>query len=111
MEMVRNTKGEYFTARKKYIESLGLGLAAMRDFGAIEYARTATTDEEVVKISDTIGGCVFMDVTALPADEILKDVARIILNDEIAQRNPPQNLITDIEKKRAVSHLFKGGKA
>jgi len=106
--MRENTKGAYYSARKEYVESMAPVLSALRDFGTLEYARTYTTEEEFVKIADTIGGCVFLDVTAVSEDEILKDIARIVLIDEInPHKLTPKLVITDVEKKRAVSPLFR----
>ena len=106
--MNANSKGAYYSARKEYVESMAPTLSALRDFGTLEYARTYTTEEEFIKLADTIGGCVFLDVTAVKEDEILKDIARIVLIDEInPHKLTPKYVITDIEKKRSVSLLFR----
>ena len=101
-------RGAYFARRRDYVEGLATALQSLQDFDQILYARTYTTEEEFVKLADTIGGCVFLDVTAVKEDEILKDIARIILIDEInPHKLTPKFVITDIEKKRSVSMLFR----
>ena len=101
-----NTRGAYFTDRKNYVDGLMLALAPIRDFDAIEYARTYTTEEEFVRITDTIGGCAFLDVTALTKAEILKDIARVLLLDELKGVHFPKSIITDIDRKRQIAPLF-----
>ena len=93
--------------KKKYVESLHAMLAPLQDFDSIKYARNAITDEEYVKISDTLGGYAYLDVTAMDLESILKDVARVILNGEINGNQFPKSLIYDKEKLRAIVPLFK----
>ena len=108
MKMENNkNRGAYFNERKNYVDGLTLALAALRDFGSIEYARTYTTEEEYIRITDTIGGCAFLDVTALSRAEILKDVARVMLIDELEGEHFPKSIITDKDKMRQIAPLFR----
>ena len=88
-----------------YVESLKQALSAMEDFDDIAYARSSVTEEEYLRITDKIGGVVYIDVTAESNEDILKDVAKIVLN---AETNIlPKGVITDKPKLREISELFR----
>ena len=94
----------YYYERKEYVETvLDAALAPLQDFEAIRYAKDADTEREVIKLSDEIGGCVFLDVTAEPLEGILKDISSIVLKGEKAV----PNIICDREEMRRVAPLFK----
>ena len=96
-----------YEERKRYVESLNSALAPMEDFDEIHYAREPITNEEVVKISDKLGRCVYFTVTGNSLERILKDVARIVLNSELGGRFMPAGLIQNIHKLREVAPLFR----
>ena len=107
MNFETTKRGSYYETRKSYVEGLMIALAPMQDFNSIDYARSYSTDEEFTRITDTIGGCVFLDITALSRAEILKEVARIILCDELMGQYSPKHIIHDTDKKRKIAPLFK----
>lgn len=92
--------------KRKYVESLNEMLAPMQDFDSIKYANDAITSGEYVKIADTLGGYVYLDVTAMDLEGILKDVARVILSDELGSEYP-KSLIHDKQKLREIAPLFR----
>lgn len=107
MEMtISNTRGAYFTDRQHYIEGLQVALAPLRDFDAIRYGRFYSTEEEFIKISDTIGSSAFLNITALSKAEILKDVAKMVLQGDV-KGIVPSSLITDKDEMRRVAPLFR----
>ena len=99
---------KYYYDRKQYVEVvLDATLSPMQDFDNIRYSKDAVTDKEYIRLADQIGGCVFLDVTAEPLGEVLKDVSRIVLNDELEGAQFPKNIVSDIETKRKVAPLFR----
>lgn len=114
MEMMTNnttTRGAYFSLRRNYIEGLQVALAPVRDFDQIRYARSYSTEEEFVKISDTIGGSCFLNVTGLSNAEVFREVCKAVLIDDLKADRSPSSLILDTNKKRQIAPLFRGGEA
>lgn len=107
METTDNKRrGEYYTDRRKFIEgTCTMFMQPIRDFGAIKYGHFYSTDEEFVKISDTIGSACFLNITALTKAEIVKEICKVILVDQ--SKTMPGTLISDINKLRAIAPLFR----
>jgi len=106
--MVSRTRGTNFADREKYVNGLTLALNPLRDFDSIKYGHFYSTDEEYIKISDTIGSSLFLNVTALTKAQILKEVAKVVLQGEI--KGPeivPETLITDKNELRKIAPLFR----
>lgn len=110
---VSKTNAEYYDLRKTYIEgALQMALTPIRSFDRIEYTRKTLTSEEFVKISDLTGATMFLDVTGMTRAEILKDVARLILMDDINDSAIiPVGFVTDQDKKLGIAELFKERRA
>ena len=95
-----------YSQKARYVnEVLRCAMLPMEDFGSIEYARSAVTEEEYIRIADKIGSVAYIDVTAEDLENILKTVSKIILGAETALI--PKGLITDKPKLRQVSELFR----
>lgn len=107
MEMIeKRNRGTYFTDRQKYVEgTCTMFMQPIRDFGEIRYGHSYSTDEEFVKISDTIGSSCFLDVTALTKAEIAKELCKVILLDQT--KVAPESVITSIEELRRIAPLFR----
>ena len=101
----KRTRGAYFTSRKEYIEGLSKALNPLQDFDQVKYARTYTTEEEFVRISDVLGKTCFLNVTALPLSEVFKDVVKCALIEEL--NCLPGSLIVEKAKMREIAPLFK----
>lgn len=101
------SKGQNFSEKKDYIGTLRTALKPFQDFEDIRYARSYVTEEEFVKISDQLGNAAFLDVTGMTKAELLKEVARVILLDEIQGQFAPKSVVTDIERKRKIAPLFR----
>lgn len=106
---ISKTNAEYYDLRKTYIEgALQMALTPIRSFDGIEYTRKTLTGEEFVKISDLTGAAMFLDVTGMTRAEILKDVARLILMDDINDSAIiPIGFVSDEEEKLGIAELFK----
>lgn len=90
-----------YAAKKAYVEKdLAAMLKPLDDFDRIQYARDSITNEEYIKLTETIGSVYFVNVTGNSESAILKEVCRMAL-----ERNPI-GLIRTIEKKREVNRLF-----
>ena len=105
---VSKTNAEYYDLRKTYIEgALQMALTPIRSFDGIEYTRKPLTGEEFVKISDLTGATMFLEVTGMTRAEILKDVAKCILLDDMELGGlVPESLVKDINLKREIARLF-----
>ena len=93
--------GKLYADKKAYVESLNVMFAPLRDFDSIKYARSYITEQEYIKIADKLGGCAFLDVTAMSAECILKELASLILG------NVPRSCVTSKDAKRKIVSLFK----
>ena len=98
MEMVTNQN-------RNYTEVLNATLQPLLDFDCCEYAVNNVTQQEYIRIADTIGSVAYFDVTGMTRAEILKDVCKVVLLDQA--RLVPASLITDREKKRAAAKQFR----
>lgn len=91
-----------YAAKKAYVErSLAATLQPLQDFGKIEYARDAITNEEYIKLTETIGSVCFIDVTGSKEDAILREVCRMVLDRKAYGR------ISTKEKMREANALFR----
>lgn len=100
-------KGQVFTDKRDYIDSLRSALEPMQDFDDIKYARSYVTEEEFVRISDQLGNAAFLNVTGMSKAELLKEVSRVVLLDELQGQFAPKSVITGIDAKRKVAPLFR----
>lgn len=99
------TVGDYIGIRRNFVEGLTVPMSALVDFDSIRYAWNINGGE-FVKIADTIGNVIYLDVTGLSRAEILKDVARCILLDDELPGISPASIVMDIDKKREIARLF-----
>lgn len=93
--------------KKKYVEDLNIMLKPMKDFDEIKYAAKPVTCEEFIKISDKLGGYVYLDITGETCQDILKDVCRVVLNSELSVIHFPKRLIHDRDQLREIAPLFR----
>lgn len=99
--MDKRTMDRMYADKKAYVErDLAATLKPLQDFGRIEYARDAITNEEYIKLTETIGSVYFVNVTGSSKSAILKEVCLMAL-----ERNPI-GLVRTTEKKREVNRLF-----
>ena len=90
----------YDDEKTKYVEFLRETLKPMRDFGGIEYVCESYKGGEYIKVWDILGEVLFLDVTGYRLDNILRDVAMIVLG------VVPKSVVTNIESKRDIARLF-----
>ena len=103
-------KTQIFTERRTFIEGyLFACLKSLDKFEAIRYAKAPSTDAEYIRITDYIGGKVYLDITAKTDAEVFIDVARIVLASVDENVSYPTSLIVDKDKRFAVSYLFRAG--
>lgn len=93
--------GQMFEEKCKYIESLNDVLKVVEDFDYIKYARSYITEQEYIKVADKIGGCMFLNVTAMDNACILREIAVMLVN------RVPKSCITSTDVKRKIAPLFK----
>lgn len=107
MEMIENrTRGAYYTDRRRFVEgACTMFMQPIRDFDAVKYGHFYSTDEEFIKISDTLGNACFLDVTALTKAEIVKELCKVVLLDQ--SRVVPDTVISDINRLRTIAPLFR----
>ena len=93
--------GQLFNERREYVESFNNTLSTLEDFDYIKYARSYVTEQEYVKIADNLGGCVFLDITAMKLSNILKEIAVVVLG------KVPRSCVTQTDVKRKIAPFFK----
>lgn len=90
-----------YAEKKAYVEKdLAAALRPVRDFGRIEYARDPITNEEFIKLTETIGNVWFVNVTGYKESEILKAICFMVLEKH------PEGLITVRDRMRDANALF-----
>ena len=103
-------KAQIFTERRTFIEGyLSACLKSLEKFEAIRYAKAPSTDAEYIRITDYVGGKVYLDITAKTDAEVFIDVARIVLASVDDTVTYPTSLIVDENKRFSVSYLFRAG--
>ena len=96
------TRGMMLNNTRDYVSMIGELLSVLDDFDSIEYANSYVTEQEYVKLSDTIGNVCFMNVTAFSESEILRDVCKVVAAGDL-----PFSIITDTATKKKIAHLFR----
>lgn len=99
--MDKRTMDKMYAEKKAYVENdLARMLRPFEDFGSIQYARDAITNQEYVKLTETLGDVFFVDVTGSSQAAIGREVCRMALE------RHPWGLIRTKEKKREANRLF-----
>ena len=80
-------------------------------FEAVKYAKDINTKSEYVRITDSVGGKCYLDITGKAEADIFIAVATIVLMSIGKVKNPPEELIVDIERKKEIAPLFRIGEA
>lgn len=91
-----------YQKKNDFVKSLNEPLSVYEDFEAIEYAYEPKLGDEYIRVRDKLGYATYINVTANSEAAILKEVARLMLDER------PVGLVTSIERKRAIAPLFKG---
>ena len=100
-------RGQVYASRKNFVENgVGSMMAAKKDFDSIQYARSAVTEREYIRIRDIFGKAVTIEITGDDLEKILSDMSRIILMGE-EKVSAPSGVITDSESLRKIASLFK----
>lgn len=102
------TKSQLFNERITLIQGdIFSCLKTLPNFEAIKYVKDPNTDREYVRITDYIGGKVYLEITGKSDADVFIDIARMVLcavADDVA---PPETIITDNDEKSRVSHFFR----
>ena len=99
--MDKRTMDRMYADKKAYVENdLARMLRPFEDFGSIQYARDAITNQEYVKLTETLGDIYFVNVTGSSKAAIGREVCRMAL------QAYPKGLIRTKAQKREVNRLF-----
>lgn len=93
-------KGNEYTRRRDYVAGLNHALSVVPDFERIVYVHTSL-DKEYIKIWNTIGWVVYLDVSQKSMYDIFNTVALSVRGQE------PDNVLTDIEEIRSIVPLIR----
>lgn len=93
-------KGNAYTRRRDYVTGLNQALSVVPDFERIVYVHTSL-DKEYIKIWNTIGWVVYLDVSQKSMYDIFNDVALSVRGQE------PDNVLTDIDEIRSIVPLVR----
>lgn len=96
-----NNKATMFDGKRRYVESLNNTLSVLSDFEAIEYANDHIQGDEYIRIRDKLGQAFYINVTGGNEADILREVARMILEKRAA------GFITDTNRKREIAPMFR----
>ena len=100
-------KGQIFESRKKFVEGIGALMSAKQDFLSLQYARSAVTDREYVRVRDVFGKAATFEITGDDLGKILSDMCRVVLMGE-EDVSVPSGYIDDRDKEtmRKIASLF-----
>lgn len=105
-------KIELKNERRLYVEGhLFSCLKVFPVFEAVKYAKDINTKQEYIRITDSVGGKCYLEITGKAEADIFIAVATIVLMSVGTVKNPPEELIVDIETKKAIAPLFRIGEA
>lgn len=92
-----------YADKKRYVEeTLKAMLTPMYDFGSIQYARDAVTNEEFVKFVEADGYPRYINVTGNSESAIGKEVCRMVCH------QTPTGIIKVRERQIEINKLFGG---
>ena len=101
------TRGQDYAQKVYFVNSVLKKLLEVKtDFEYIKYARQNVTNSEFIRIGDIKGSAITLDVTGKSLEEIVDDIARVILvgTERIA---PPSGIVVDVNKLRSLASLFR----
>lgn len=105
-QKMSRTRGALYAERRAFVESTCKNfLSPMKGFESIVYGRRYGTDEEFVRVSDKMGTSLLLDVTALSKSDIVREICKIALFDELG--TVPENIVSDKSVQMRASELFK----
>lgn len=101
-------KIELKNERRLYVEGhLFSCLKVFPVFEAVKYAKDVQTKREFIRITDSVGGKCYLEITGKPESDIFIAVATIVLMSLGTVKKPPEELIVSVEMKKAIAPLFK----
>lgn len=101
-------KIELKNERRLYVEGhLFSCLKVFPVFEAVKYTKDVQSKREFVRITDSVGGKCYLEITDKKEADIFIAVATIVLMSVGLVKRPPEELIVDIELKKAIAPLFK----
>lgn len=96
--------------RRLYVEGhLFSCLKVFPMFEAVKYVKDINTKEEYIRITDSVGGKCYLDITKRTEGDIFLDVAQIVLMSTGEVKRPPESLVVDLERKKEIAPLFRVG--
>lgn len=98
-------KGQIYASRKNFVEGIGELMSAKKDFLDVQYARTAVTGQEYVRVRDIFGKAATFEITGDDLETVLSDMCRIILMGE-EKITAPKGYIDDKTTLRKIAPLF-----
>ena len=106
--MITMTKGMLFSDKRDYVNvTLREALSVVEDFGSIEYVRSYVTEQELVKLTDSVGVPGYFNVTGLDNEQIFKDIVTVVLlADKIESKDVPDSFIADKRQQKLIAPLF-----
>lgn len=98
-------------ARKWYVEQiLGTAMRPLKGFDELKYAYERNTDAEYIRLTDVKGAAATLDITAMPLEEVLVNVSKILVLEAIdkhGRMEGPGGVITDKDALIRIAPLFK----
>lgn len=90
-----------YEMKTQYVKRINEVFQPLTDFGGIGYAHVYNTGAEYLKIKDSVGNSVFLDVTGHDLEQMLLEIITVAIG-----RFPP-NVIKSKKTRRAVEEFFK----
>lgn len=90
-----------YEMKTQYVKRINEVFQPLTDFGGIGYAHVYTTGAEYIKIKDSVGNSVFLNVTGHDLEHILLEVVAVAIG------KLPPSVIRSKKTRRAVEEFFK----
>lgn len=91
----------YYKERIEFIKKMAEVLSVTTDFGGVHYARENATNQEYIKVFNTLGNAYFINITSHDLEMILYETMSVLMG------KMPDSMVDRVEDKRRVARLFK----
>lgn len=102
------TKSQLFNERVSLIQGhISSCLETLPNFEAIKYVKDTNTDREYIRITDYVGGKIYLEISGKSDADVFLDVARMVLCAVSDDVTPPESIVLDNDEKARISYFFR----
>lgn len=91
----------YYKERIEFVRKMADVLSVTTDFGGVQYARESASEQEYLKVFNTLGNAYFLNITSHDLETILFETMAVLMGQKTS------SLVEKVEDRRRVAKLFK----